>query len=293
MAARRSSTVEHAAQFLELLAENPMVSMSLAEIARRLGLSYASAHAIASALADVGYVRRHERTRAYSLGPGLVALATAARRGYAVIDVALPEMERLSLTLDVECHAGARSGTDMVVLARTGPQQPYGLRAQVGERLPISPPLGMAYVAWAGDDSIEAYLDRSPKPLTSSERERYREALAHMRSRGYGVVFETSERRRVGELAETQLTEGERANRDELHAAVSSLDLSSYSDPTRDTTSPVMAVTAPVFGSGGDLLIVLGLVGFSAPLIGSDVSRIAGRLTETALGIQQRLQQPS
>ena len=56
-------------------------------------LSYASAHSVVSALEESGLVRRHPRTRAYTLGPGLIGLGAAARRGYRAVDDALPEME--------------------------------------------------------------------------------------------------------------------------------------------------------------------------------------------------------
>ena len=81
MAARKSNSVLRATTVLHLLAEDPSSAWSLADIARRTDLSYASAHSVVSALEESGLVRRHPRTRAYTLGPGLIGLGAAARRG--------------------------------------------------------------------------------------------------------------------------------------------------------------------------------------------------------------------
>ncbi len=161
MAARTSNSVRRAATVLHLLADDPSSAWSLAEIARRADLSYATAHSIASALEESGLLRRHTSTRCYTLGPALIALGAAARAGYRVIDDALPEMERLSGDLGLGCLASARVDDDMLMLAVTGPPQPFGSRVQVGERVPIAPPLGLAFIAWADAATIEDYLELS------------------------------------------------------------------------------------------------------------------------------------
>ena len=97
------------------------------------------------------------------------------------------------------CLASARVGDDMVMLAVTGPPQPFGSRVQVGERVPIAPPLGLAFIAWADAATIEDYLDLSGRKLTAAERRQYVEALALVRERGYGVVLDSSTRHRLME----------------------------------------------------------------------------------------------
>ena len=97
MAARTSNSVLRAVTVLQLLADGTRRRRGRSPRSRRRAdLSYASAHSVASALEESGLVRRHPRTRAYTLGPALIALGAAAQRGYRVVDDALPEMERLS-----------------------------------------------------------------------------------------------------------------------------------------------------------------------------------------------------
>src|SRR4029077_16361859 len=92
-----------------------------------------------------------------------------------------------------------RGGGSRVWLAFTGPPQPFGSRVQVGERVPIAPPLGLAFIAWADAATIEEYLD-SPGPTPdAAERRQYAEALTLVRERGYGVVLDSSTRHRLVE----------------------------------------------------------------------------------------------
>src|SRR3954452_7360189 len=85
----------------------------------------------------------------------------------------------------------------MLILAVTGPPQPLGSRIHVGERLPIAPPLGLAFIAWADPPTIEAYLEASGRTLDADERRQYAEVLALVRERGYGVVLDSATRHRL------------------------------------------------------------------------------------------------
>ncbi|HLM17421.1 MAG TPA: helix-turn-helix domain-containing protein [Acidimicrobiia bacterium] len=288
MAARTSNSVLRAAAVLQVLAAEPSSSWSLAEIARRADLSYASAHSVASALEESGLVRRHPHTRAYTLGPALIALGAAAQRGYRVVDDALPEMERLSHDLGLGCLASSRVGDDMVMLAVTGPPQPFGSRVQVGERVPIAPPLGLAFIAWADAATIEDYLDSSGRTLTTAERRQYSEALALVRERGYGVVLDSSTRHRLVERlrASTDLDESRRHQ--ELDEVIVELALDDYAlvHGDADAEYAVTALTAPVFGPDGDIILVLTLVGFTGPVRADALPRYAARMFEATSAIE-------
>ena len=189
MAARKSNGVLRATTVLHLRADDPSSAWSLAEIACRSDLSYASAHSVGPALEECGLVRRHPRSRAYTLGPALIALAAAARRGYHVVDDALPEMERLSRDLGLGCLASVRVGDDMLMSGSTGPPQPFGSRVQVGERVPIATPARTRLHCVGrrrNDRGLPRLVRRRP---TAAERRQYSEALAVVRERGYGVVL--------------------------------------------------------------------------------------------------------
>jgi len=288
MAVRKSNSVLRAATLLHVLAEDPSSAWSLAEIARRADLSYASAHSVASALEESGLVRRHPRTRAYTLGPALIALGAAAQRGYRVVDDALPEMERLSRDLGLGCLASARVGDDMLMLAVTGPPQPFGSRVQVGERVPIAPPLGLAFIAWADAATIEDYLDLSDRKLTAAERRQYSEALALVRERGYGVVLDSSTRHRLAELLRASRDSDNSRRHPELDEILVELGLDDYAllRGGEQAEYAVTALTAPVFAPDGDVILVLTVVGFSGPLRADALPRYAARMFEATSAIQ-------
>ena len=288
MAARTSNSVLRAVAVLQVLAADPSSSRSLAEVARRADLSYASAHSVASALEESGLVRRHPRTRAYTLGPALIALGSAAQRGYRVVDDALPEMERLSQDLGLGCLASSRVGDDMVMLAVTGPPQPFGSRVQVGERVPIAPPLGLAFIAWADAATIEEYLDSAGRTLDAAERREYAEALTLVRERGYGVVLDSSTRHRLVERLRASTDRDDSRRHHELDEIIVELALDDYALLHRDAESEyaVTALTAPVFGPDGEIILVLTLVGFAGPVRADTLPRYAARMFEATSAIE-------
>ena len=62
------------------------------------------------------------------------------------MDVARPHMQQLSDELALECHAGVQVADQILVVARTGARQPFGLGVEVGQRLPLVPPLGVVWL---------------------------------------------------------------------------------------------------------------------------------------------------
>jgi DNA-binding IclR family transcriptional regulator len=288
MAARKSNSVLRATTVLHLLAEDPSSAWSLADIARRTELSYASAHSVVSALEESGLVRCHPRTRAYTLGAGLIGLGAAARRGYRPVDDALPEMERLSRDLGLGCLASARVGDDMVMLAVTGPPQPFGSRVQVGERVPIAPPLGLAFIAWADAATIAEYLDLSSRRLTAAERRQYSEALELVRDRGYGVVLDSSTRHRLVERLRAPRDLDDSHRHQQLDETLVELALDDYAlvHGPEEAEYAVTALTAPIFAPDVEVILVLTLVGFSGPLRADDLPRYAARMFEATTAVQ-------
>ena len=98
-------------------------------------------------------------------------------------EVARPQVERLARAL--ECEAAVLVGVNDHEL--TTAVTAYGGRAEVveplGERVPLMPPLGEAYVAWADEDVVESWLGRASSQAPEVV-EKYRRRLAAVRQSG-------------------------------------------------------------------------------------------------------------
>jgi DNA-binding IclR family transcriptional regulator len=113
--ARPAPAVERAVHILDLLAAE-REPLTLSELARRLEMNKASAHATLNALVDAGYLLRHPTRKDYRLGPRLMAVGEAARDQYPVVDFARDELRRLSDDLSMECVASTAIGDEMVIV---------------------------------------------------------------------------------------------------------------------------------------------------------------------------------
>jgi DNA-binding IclR family transcriptional regulator len=182
--ARPAPAVDRAVDVLDFLADNPRDAFSLSELARRLGLNKASAHATLNALVDRGYLLRHPVRKDYRLGPRLIAVGQAAREQYPVVEFARDELRRLSEDIDTECVASAPIGDEMVIVDQAGPVRPIGLTVAVGHRFPLVPPMGTIFMAWSSPEAIDEWLRRVGADATEAELDRYRQALANVRERG-------------------------------------------------------------------------------------------------------------
>ena len=175
--ARPALSATRAVAVLNFLAAHAAEVFTLSDLAARLGINLASTHAVLAVLTDAGYLARHPRRRTFTLGPAVVALGTAALERHAAIEHAAQEARRLSEELGLEVAVTAPAGDDIVFLARVGEHRPRDIGVQVGQRVPLVPPVGSVFVAWGDAESWLAHADNRPG---------MEEVLADVRSRGLG-----------------------------------------------------------------------------------------------------------
>jgi DNA-binding IclR family transcriptional regulator len=287
---RTSPSTDRAMSILLFLATDPLRACKLADITRSTGLSHASAHAVLASLTEQGFVRRNDGDRTFSLGPALIALGVAARRALPVVDVARPHMQRLSDELALECHAGVQVADQILVVARTGARQPFGLGVEVGQHLPLVPPLGTPYVAWSGHQAIEAYLRRAAPGCDHDDLVRYRQAIEMVRRRGYAVALDAATRQRFGELA-AELAHKPAADLRSLEEAAQSLLGADYLlvELEGAASYDLTGISAPVFGPDGSVVLVVGVVGFGRGLPAAKIPEAAERVLATTACITVEL----
>ncbi len=276
--ARRSPAVERCVAVLNHLASSPTEQFTLSELARELDLNKATAHALLATLADEGWVIRNPDSLAYCLGPALIAVGAAARQTYPAARLAERPMAELSEEFDLQCLASQAlvrdDGVDeIVILAATGSRRPLGIDIQPGQRMPLRPPLGSVFVAWAGAEEIDRWLGNLGPKATKADFARYREALEVVRERGYSVGLGGDEQQRMVE----QLGRGESGN-----GAPAGAEEYALTELADEAAYRVNHIGAPVFDARGRVTLALFLIGFQGQIPAREVPAYAKRLVEAA-----------
>lgn len=112
--------------------------MSLSEIARQLGLTRSAVFRSVYTLASLGYLLHDEARGSYSLGPAVMRLGHGYLARRELVEVALPELERLRDEIDWSTHLGVRDGTSVLYMLRLPSRHGMGSIVHVGSRLPAA-----------------------------------------------------------------------------------------------------------------------------------------------------------
>ncbi len=112
--------------------------MSLSDIARALGLSRSAAFRSVYTLAHLGFLLHDSRRQTYSLGPAVLRLGHGYMVARELVQIALPELEKLRDETDWSAHLGVRDGRNVLYLLRVPSRHGMGSIVHVGSRLPAA-----------------------------------------------------------------------------------------------------------------------------------------------------------
>jgi DNA-binding IclR family transcriptional regulator len=271
---RSSPPTERVVATMALLAERPDAALSLAELTRRLGVNKSTGHAILTSLAAAGWVLRDPTTKAYRLGPAMVALGRRASASFPALDFARPALVALSERFAVSCAALGVGDDAVTVLEQVTHPRAAAHAFGVGASFPLRPPLGAAVVAWASDATRADWLAHVP-PDT---RAHYADALAATARRGYAVEIATP-LDRVRELADLVGDDpSTRAALDRLADALAAHEEFLVVDLVPGRDYAINVVNAPVFDHTGRVTLVVSLTGFGRTLRGAEVQEAGDAL---------------
>lgn len=263
---------------LELLAGHPDERFTLSEVARRCSLNKATAHALLTALTDRGVLLRHPEEKRYSLGPRLVAIGDAARRGYTAADFVQPVLAELADETGLWARAWRMSSAHVISVAQAG--LPRDLAGGPPVRLPLTPPIGALFMAWADALSAEAWLARAGSVETVRPAH---DALPVIRAQGFSVTLDSPEWRALsGPSVQPGASAGDPEVRRSLLAAVSR---ESFLATTVDDASSYRPaeIEAPVFDADGQVELAIALTfPTGQDVAGSRVRELAQRLLVAA-----------
>jgi DNA-binding IclR family transcriptional regulator len=274
----------------------------MTEIARALDLTQATCVHMLAALTTAGFVVREPGDKRYHLGPALAAPGRRAAGRYPRLAEARVEMSALSDELGLPCVAFARDGDHARLVQHTWPQGHEPLGVKVGETLPLTPPLGLVFVAWGSDEDFEAWLRLAPDPdgaaaaaaattATATAADHRRDLRTAVRRLGFVAELtppEDNQRRLAGVLDDRASPYRDR----KLHGLLTGGSELVLTDPADDGGGPwpVTSIGAPVLDSAGTVAMSLSLITFvEEPLPGKRIGVLGEAVAAAASRLSARL----
>jgi DNA-binding IclR family transcriptional regulator len=274
-------------EILNFLTAHAGQAFTLTELAKRLDINLASAHAVLAAMTDAGYLVRHPVHKTYELGPLLIPIGRAAQERHRFVDAARDQLTALTEELELEGLVVGATADELVILERVGPALPHGMVTTVGQRIRIVPPLAAVFTAFAPEPSIEEWMLRSPDTDKVAD-EKLRNILEAVRTRGFTVGLQTVDRRRMRralrDLQEEPGSERARTELEETVTGLSRVDTVLASVESRRSYR-VAHIAAPVFDQHGFVTAARYLLGFTAPVSGAELDRVGHQLLRVGVSV--------
>lgn len=193
---------QHPAEFVEALAKGLAIleafdaahpSMTLSEVARRVGLSPAAARRSLLTLEALGYVGKAEKR--FFLRPKIMTLGSAFHFSARFDEVLQPDLRALVDRFGDAASVGTLDGPDVIYVAHVSVQRARRAAAVAGARYPAySTAIGRVLLAALPEDKREKYLNTVDlRPLTEktcTDRDALRAILDEVRHEGYATTVD-------------------------------------------------------------------------------------------------------
>jgi DNA-binding IclR family transcriptional regulator len=287
---RPSPQTDRVVAVLNLLAESADSGATLSEIARRLDINRATCVHMLAALEGAGYLVRDPVDRRYHLGPALVGPGVVAARRYPALGAAREEMNQLTRTLARACFAFVRDGNHARLAHYTWDLRRPAPALRVGDLVPLTPPLGAVFIAWAESAEVDDWLARAPS--TTRDDGQLRTALSAVRELGYVVELQPGPAL-LQELVRIVQQQPDGPAVDRPRGAVSGLHEFIAGTIVDDRQYAISSISVPVFDGDGRVSLALNLVGSDESLTGVAVRRLAAAVVAAAGRIRGATDAPS
>jgi DNA-binding IclR family transcriptional regulator len=242
---------------VELLAAAGPARLRFSDLARELGLTQATAHAILATLCERGWVSRDPVDKTYALGPALAVVATRVDRARPIAHTARTAALGLAGEFGYATSVVERVGDSLVIASF----EDAGRRSigTPGERIRYAPPFGVAFAAWDTAEEQRAWIERSASanPVLTH---RLQEVLARTRRRGFDVDCTTpalaQAARVMGTLPSDGLPDHVREITEQLLMEFTTIGFLADDDTAREE-QPVATIAAPVFDQRGRVPMIV------------------------------------
>ncbi|WP_436013126.1 IclR family transcriptional regulator [Phenylobacterium sp. LjRoot219] len=287
--ARPALSASRTTEVLDLLTAFPGRAFTMAEIVRATKINVASCHAVLAALTSRGYLTRLPQQKTYVLGPALIAVGPASRLSQPLIARAQDAARELFNETGVPVLLSTIVGEDILALTSLVDRAGRSAGMRLGQRMPLEPPLGAHFVAWASEPAIEAWLARGGEQDPELVQA-WRDALALVRKRGFQVTLGSSMETEFATLM-AEMASG-RQPIEYRDQATSLVGAHPWRLSQPDTIEPaelydVVLIAAPIFDQSGEARLSLCLGGFGEKLTGAQITAYADQLLRVCLQVMR------
>lgn len=191
------TAILRAKQILDFL-EQENRPVNLQKIYTSLNTSKSTVLKILNTLCLIGYVKRDEATKRYTLGTRLISYGEAARKSFSIVAVAEPDLRALNEQIGETVHLGAYDRDRIIYIKKLNAKSKVILRSQVGHSVDLyCSAMGKAYLAEQSDDDVLDYLNRiqmiKKAKNTICEKHRFLQEIQEIRKSGYAIDDQENE----------------------------------------------------------------------------------------------------
>jgi IclR family KDG regulon transcriptional repressor len=188
-------SLERAFGILEEIARN-REGINLADLSKVVGLHNSTTFHLVKTMAQLGYISHVRDSKRYRVGSKLFTLAAGALEENSFLALATPVLETLTGETGEAAHFAIRSGSDIVVIARTAGSGLLQMADRNGGRRPAhATALGKVLLSAMNDAQIRQFL--GPEPLRKFTAKTIVERNAVLREIGEvrrkGVAYDDAE----------------------------------------------------------------------------------------------------
>lgn len=167
-------------------------TMTLGEVAQAAGTTKSSAQRMIYTLEQLGYVRKHARTRRYQLTPKVMRVGFNYLAGNMLVEIATPFLSELARVTGETCNLTEPDGTEMVYIANFVSAKRMPIHMHIGSHIPMyCTASGRAYLSGLPEDEARQLLEDSHRvqhtPYTRTDVDQIMEVVRMAKRQGYAT----------------------------------------------------------------------------------------------------------
>ncbi|WP_428908014.1 IclR family transcriptional regulator [Niallia sp. Krafla_26] len=216
-----SNSLERGLEILTLF-NGEEKTLSLAEIAAKLGVSRTVPYRLLYTLQSLGYLRQDEHTKRYELTPKVLELGFSYLSTLKLPEIAQPYLDGIRDELGSSCHISILEGNEVVYVASAPARGIAAINVSIGMRLP-------------------AHATANGKLLLAFQK---KEKLNH--------ILNQTDLSRYTDQTFTSIAD--------LEQELQLIKNNGYSLSKGELRSGIQSIAAPIFGRGGNILAAINVV---------------------------------